>query len=209
MTICDENGPMNDRPSKTSAFAVVRQSAICPDDWSVDWPNGSVGNFSHSEARMWAANMNLAYAAGRGDVPPTGNDARYLLALADNLKYDGYETEPGMLREIAGRLQVPPAVPREWIEDYAALLSTSLDLAARSGAQELGDDVAAVRARQRQVDAWLKAYPVETTAAPEPCRIHEHDGAFKCYTHKRLWGAVSNPSEPCAGWQPESEDEQP
>ena len=34
-------------------------------------------------------------------------------------------------------------------------------------------------------------------AASIPCRIHEHDGAFKCYAHNKMWGAVSKPDEPC------------
>ncbi len=36
----------------------------------------------------------------------------------------------------------------------------------------------------------------------DPCRIYEHDGAFKCYTHNKMWGAVSNPDKPCEGWEP-------
>jgi hypothetical protein len=35
---------------------------------------------------------------------------------------------------------------------------------------------------------------------PVPCRIREHDGAYKCYAHDKMWGAVSKPDTPCAGW---------
>jgi hypothetical protein len=49
------------------------------------------------------------------------------------------------------------AVPREWIEDYAGMITESLKIAARSGAHGLGDDIAAARSRQKEVDAWLNA----------------------------------------------------
>lgn len=29
------------------------------------------------------------------------------------------------------------------------------------------------------------------------CRITEYDGAYKCWTHNRMWGAVTHPDEPC------------
>lgn len=32
------------------------------------------------------------------------------------------------------------------------------------------------------------------------CRIYEYDGAYRCFTHNKMWGAVSYPSEPCEGW---------
>jgi hypothetical protein len=32
------------------------------------------------------------------------------------------------------------------------------------------------------------------------CHITEYDGAFKCWTHNRVWGAVPFPDELCAGW---------
>jgi hypothetical protein len=34
----------------------------------------------------------------------------------------------------------------------------------------------------------------------EPCRIMEYDGAWKCYTHNRQWGAISPVTGPCDGW---------
>jgi hypothetical protein len=34
----------------------------------------------------------------------------------------------------------------------------------------------------------------------DACRIYEHDGAFKCYAHNKMWGAVSNPDTPCQGF---------
>lgn len=36
-----------------------------------------------------------------------------------------------------------------------------------------------------------------------PCRIHEYDGAYRCYAHNRSWGAIPKPDEPCFGWKPE------
>jgi len=33
-----------------------------------------------------------------------------------------------------------------------------------------------------------------------PCRIHEYDGAYRCYAHNRSWGAIPKPDEPCFGW---------
>lgn len=32
------------------------------------------------------------------------------------------------------------------------------------------------------------------------CHITEYDGAYKCWTHDRVWGAVTHPDAPCAGW---------
>jgi hypothetical protein len=29
------------------------------------------------------------------------------------------------------------------------------------------------------------------------CRIVEYDGAYNCMTHRRIWGAVTCPDEPC------------
>lgn len=43
---------------------------------------------------------------------------------------------------------------------------------------------------------------------PEPCRIIEHDGAYKCLAHDRIWGAVLEPQEPCEGWKKEPADGQ-
>lgn len=43
----------------------------------------------------------------------------------------------------------------------------------------------------------------DTTPASDTerkCNVMEYDGAFKCYTHSVMWGAVSKPDEPvCAG----------
>lgn len=68
-----------------------------------------------------------------------------------------------------------------------------------------------VRARARKtlgstlspIDTSAK--PVEESAkdnyvAETPCRIKEHDGAFKCYAHDKSWGAISKPDAPCVGW---------
>ena len=33
-----------------------------------------------------------------------------------------------------------------------------------------------------------------------PCKIMEYDGAYKCATHGKQWGAISPADEPCAGW---------
>ena len=41
------------------------------------------------------------------------------------------------------------------------------------------------------------------------CRIYEYDGAFKCYTHDKRWGAITNPDQPCAGWSPEKIEGEP
>jgi hypothetical protein len=39
------------------------------------------------------------------------------------------------------------------------------------------------------------------------CRISEYDGAFRCWTHNRMWGAVPEPDEPCKGaWTPKPHD---
>lgn len=32
-----------------------------------------------------------------------------------------------------------------------------------------------------------------------PCKVYEYDGAFKCVTHDRVWGAITNADEPCPG----------
>jgi len=52
-----------------------------------------------------------------------------------------------------------------------------------------------------------RAAAVEGIAADQTtaCRIFEYDGAFKCLTHKRLWGAVIAPQQPCVGWFPPKE----
>lgn len=38
-------------------------------------------------------------------------------------------------------------------------------------------------------------------AIPEVCHVVEYDGAFKCLTHRKMWGAVSKPDTPCEGWE--------
>jgi hypothetical protein len=48
-------------------YARIRQSSVDPEDYSIEWPDSSVGNFSESEARMWVAHLNEAYNAGRND----------------------------------------------------------------------------------------------------------------------------------------------
>lgn len=40
---------------------------------------------------------------------------------------------------------------------------------------------------------------VEAPAVENQCHIMEYDGAYKCSTHDRTWGAVPEPDEPCAG----------
>lgn len=47
-------------------------------------------------------------------------------------------------------------------------------------------------------DAYREKYPAES--AMIACNIHEHDGAFKCFSHRRKWGAVLRPDDPCKGW---------
>lgn len=55
----------------------------------------------------------------------------------------------------------------------------------------------------RSRDALLAAIraAVSRPTVPErpkkPCKIHEYDGAFRCTTHDRIWGAVTDPDEPC------------
>lgn len=51
--------------------------------------------------------------------------------------------------------------------------------------------------RAHAISAWNCRSALET---PPECRIKEYDGAFKCYTHNRAWGAVPMPETPCAGW---------
>lgn len=43
----------------------------------------------------------------------------------------------------------------------------------------------------------------------EPCRIYEHDGSYMCHTHNRLWGAVTDPDEPCDRGDPPEEGREP
>jgi len=59
------------------------------------------------------------------------------------------------------------------------------------------------------VDTYPEVYrqiqKIATGALPPEaettCVIYEHDGAYKCYTHKKMWGAVSNPDQPCSSLQ--------
>lgn len=73
-----------------------------------------------------------------------------------------------MIAAAVSRESQPPAVPREWIEGYAQLLTSSLHVAALAGVQGMDEQVAQVRARQREVDAWLKTSAHETTAPLKP-----------------------------------------
>lgn len=74
----------------------------------------------------------------------------------------------------------------------------------------------AIRAQLAEVDAllrdirsdaqclhWHEDIDAVIGAADQPpttpCRIVEYDGAYKCLTHHRQWGAVTNPDAPCAG----------
>lgn len=42
--------------------------------------------------------------------------------------------------------------------------------------------------------------PTPASETERECNVMEYDGAFKCYTHNVMWGAVSKPDEPvCAG----------
>lgn len=48
------------------------------------------------------------------------------------------------------------------------------------------------------VETELRSAPApEAQHSAGACRIYEYDGAYKCYTHNRVWGAVTNPDEPC------------
>jgi hypothetical protein len=51
-------------------------------------------------------------------------------------------------------------------------------------------------------------HKLSCSKAETPCRIKHHDGAFKCYAHNKLWGAVSKPDQPCAGWSAAETDSQ-
>lgn len=49
----------------------------------------------------------------------------------------------------------------------------------------------------------------ETTAGENPaslhteeCDIFEYDGAFRCHTHHKTWGAITNPDVPCKKERP-------
>lgn len=65
--------------------------------------------------------------------------------------------------------------------------------------RELASELQALNSRWKTtLDCWFEV--------KKSCRIHEHDGAFKCYTHQRMWGAVTNPDEPCEGWKDETDD---
>lgn len=76
----------------------------------------------------------------------------------------------------------------------------------------LSAEVTRRQAAEAVVDAVLEQRRGELLAAREyrakysketvetACNIHEHDGAFKCFAHKRKWGAVLRPAEPCKGW---------
>lgn len=54
-----------------------------------------------------------------------------------------------------------------------------------------------------QLKAYLAAKRAEkeTVPAPAACSITEYDGAYRCTTHGRTWGAVTNPDQPCEGCQ--------
>jgi hypothetical protein len=57
------------------------------------------------------------------------------------------------------------------------------------------------RKQLREEAAILLVYIHRNARSPsaggEPCRIYEYDGAYRCTTHDRLWGAVKDPDEPC------------
>jgi hypothetical protein len=46
----------------------------------------------------------------------------------------------------------------------------------------------------------IEVTSLETVPAPAACSITEYDGAYRCTTHSRTWGAVTNPDQPCEGW---------
>lgn len=50
------------------------------------------------------------------------------------------------------------------------------------------------------VHQWRELLVPSKAAAVEPCRIHEYDGAFKCMTHQKTWGAITNGGAPCEGF---------
>lgn len=37
----------------------------------------------------------------------------------------------------------------------------------------------------------------DSLPSPEACKIVEYDGAYRCITHNKTWGAISNPTGPC------------
>lgn len=54
----------------TKQWAYSQQSSVRAGDYTVEWPGNSVGMLSESQAKMWAANMNEAFDAGRRSVEP-------------------------------------------------------------------------------------------------------------------------------------------
>jgi hypothetical protein len=64
------------------------------------------------------------------------------------------------------------------------------------------------RVAQQQLDTakWLNRTADQMceqnirAQAALPCKIMEYDGAYKCVTHIKVWGAVPQPDEPCKGW---------
>lgn len=60
-----------------------------------------------------------------------------------------------------------------------------------------------LRDLERFRDREYPAVPPEREGAQE-CKVVEYDGAFKCLTHKRKWGAILNPDEPCRPTPPQA-----
>lgn len=88
------------------------------------------------------------------------------------------------------------------------------DLTASRGTPE-GPDFAQADELARTVEQWAvdEGYAATTTLAraylalrspvapsgepPKECNVFEYDGAFRCVTHGRTWGAITNPTGPC------------
>jgi hypothetical protein len=124
-------------------------------------------------------------------------------------------TEPTQLQIYARRIEVLEAAVRQVVKRSPFKASPTgvtveltfdtiklLQAALKGSAPETPAEAAARK-------EWRDSLASETFAKPdEPCRIHEYDGAFKCLTHQKVWGAIPNAGTPCAGWAaPETKEE--
>lgn len=105
---------------------------------------------------------------------------------------------PGVEVFSVPRVDLPPR-DAVWYSDYQRLEAALRGL--------YDDNVDYLRQLEAATDKLIAAWKngrrragwmMETPAAP--CRIHEYDGAYKCFTHQKTWGAITNPGTPCAGW---------
>jgi hypothetical protein len=165
------------RDSLAAELEGARDAMMVDEDWE---PSYTADVMTRAAAALRSPEPAAEPSAGPSAEPATGRDQKMGVTEQELASAGG---EP------------PPSTPEPFTRPVRVVEEPPVwDVMTDTDRVAICED----RVTAEYIAAAINAYrPAAPSADGETCRIHEYDGAYRCTTHNRLWGAVKDPDEPC------------